>query len=97
MNRTLPNFNSPYKYKEENMLDKPLSLVNDAVRLFQKFRRHPNTRISLTRSFMLPSTLVSVRLTHGIIYEKHTATTPPPLMGTTHSTTAQFDRLHSTL
>lgn len=33
----------------------------------QKFNRHPNTRISLTRSFMLPSTLVSVRLTHGII------------------------------
>lgn len=33
----------------------------------QKFSRHPNTRISLTRSFMLPSTLVSVKLTHGIM------------------------------
>lgn len=38
------------------------------VTLFQKLRRQPNTRISLTRSFILPKTLVSVRLTHGIIW-----------------------------
>lgn len=37
------------------------------VTLFQKLRRQPNTRISLTRSFIFPKTLVSVRLTHGII------------------------------
>lgn len=37
------------------------------VTLFQKLRRQPKTRISLTRSFILPKTLVSVRLTHGII------------------------------
>lgn len=40
------------------------------VTLFQKFKRQPNTRISFTRSFMLPSTLVSVRLTHGIIWDQ---------------------------
>lgn len=45
----------------------PFVAANLGVRA-QKFRRHPNTRISLTRSFMLPSTLVSVRLTHGIIW-----------------------------
>lgn len=37
------------------------------VTLFQKLRRQPNTRISLTRSFIFPKTLVCVRLTHGII------------------------------
>lgn len=40
------------------------------VTLFQKFKRQPNTRISFTRSFMLPKTLVSVRLTHGIIWDQ---------------------------
>lgn len=51
------------------------SLALELVRLwpmwFQKLRRQPKTFISLTRSFMLPMTLVSARLTQGII----TATT----------------------
>lgn len=43
------------------------SALADDMLLFQKFSRHPKTRISLMRSFMLFSTLVSVKLTHGII------------------------------
>lgn len=46
----------------------PFELVKLWPRLFQKLRRQPNTLISLTRSFMLPRTLVSAKLTHGIIF-----------------------------
>lgn len=45
------------------------SALADDMLWFQKFRRHPKTRISLMRSFMLFNTLVSVKLTHGIIYK----------------------------
>lgn len=44
------------------------SALADDMLWFQKFKRHPKTRISLMRSFILYKTLVSVRLTHGIIY-----------------------------
>jgi hypothetical protein len=49
---------------------KNIPLFVKLVTLFQKLRRQPNTRISLTRSFIFPKTLVSVRLTHGIIWDQ---------------------------
>lgn len=66
-----------------------LSALADVKLWFQKFKRHPKTRMSLMRSFILYKTLVSVRLTHGIIYIDFLVS-PKRLTSKTNNNTAVF-------